>query len=338
MIDLLVAGGGPAGLATAIHGARAGLEVVVVERRAAPVDKACGEGLMPHTVRQLGGLGIDPGGRPFVGITYLDGRRRVTGRFRSGPGRGVRRTVLHEALWEAASRAGVRIESGDVGAVWQDAESVRVNGFRARYLVAADGLHSPIRASLGLAVDASGPRRWGIRRHYAVAPWSECVEVYWSDIGEAYVTPVADDCVGVAILTARRGGFDHHLESFPALGERVDPHAHAPELAAGPLRQRVRQRVAGRVLLVGDAAGYVDALTGEGLGVAFGAAELLVDCVTADRPADYEQRWRRMSRRYRMLTAGLLRATAFPSVRSRVVPAAASAPGVFARAVNLLAE
>ena len=338
MIDLLVAGGGPAGLATAIHGARAGLEVVVVERRPAPVDKACGEGLMPRTLRQLQGLGVDPAGRPFVGITYSDGRCRVTGRFRGGAGLGVRRTALHVALWEAASTAGIHIETGDVGTVYQDGESVRANGFRARYLAAADGLHSPIRASLGLAGCRSGPRRWGIRRHYAVAPWSDCVEVYWSDDGEAYVTPVAEDCVGVAILTARRGGFDHHLESFPALRERVTAHAHGPERAAGPLRQSVRQRVAGRVLLVGDAAGYVDALTGEGLGIAFGAAELLVDCIAADRPADYERRWRSMSRRYRMLTAGLVRATAFPPVRSRLVPAAASVPAVFARAVNLLAE
>jgi flavin-dependent dehydrogenase len=338
MIDLLVAGGGPAGLATAIHGARAGLEVVVVERRPPPVDKACGEGLMPHTVAQLRGLGADPVGRPFAGITYSDGRCHATARFRSGPGLGVRRTALHAALWEAASTAGVRIESADVGAIRQDAESVHANGFRARYLAAADGLHSPIRTSLGLAGQSSGPRRWGIRRHYAVAPWSDCVEVYWSDDGEAYVTPVAEDCVGVAILTGRRGGFDRHLEAFPALRELVTARPHAPELAAGPLRQRVRRRVAGRVLLVGDAAGYVDALTGEGLGVAFGAAELLVDCITADRPADYERRWRRMSRRYRMLTAGLVRATAFPSIRSRLVPAAASAPALFTRAVNLLAD
>lgn len=338
MIDLLVAGGGPAGLATAIYGARAGLEVVVVERRPAPVDKACGEGLMPHTLRQLQGLGVDPAGRAFAGITYSDERRSVTARFGSGPGRGVRRTVLHQTLWEAGANAGVRIESGTVGEVQQDAESVLCNGVRARYLAAADGLHSPIRASLGLAVPASGPRRWGIRRHYAVPPWSDCVEVYWSDEGEAYVTPVAEDCVGVAILTARRGGFDHHLEWFPTLRERLAAHAHAPELAAGPLRQRVRHRVSGRVLLVGDAAGYVDALTGEGLGIAFGAAQLLVDCIAEDRPADYERRWRRMSRRYRMLTAGLVRAAEFPSVRSRLVPAAASAPAVFTRAVNLLAE
>ena len=109
------------------------------------------------------------------------------------------------------------------------------------------------------------------------------------------MTPVADDCVGIAILTPRRGGFDSHLEEFPALKDRVQGRAHGPDRAAGPLRQKVRSRTAGRVLLVGDAAGYVDALTGEGLGIAFGAAELLVGCVVADRPGDYDRQWRQMS-------------------------------------------
>jgi flavin-dependent dehydrogenase len=92
------------------------------------------------------------------------------------------------------------------------------------------------------------------------------------------------------------------------------------------------------VLLVGDAAGYVDALTGEGLGIAFGAAELLVTCLAADRPGDYDRQWRRMSRRYRLLTAGLLRASTHASVRAKIVPAAAALPAVFAGLVNQLAE
>jgi flavin-dependent dehydrogenase len=338
VIDLLVAGGGPAGLATAILGARAGLEVVVVERRLGPVDKACGEGLMPHAVSLLHGLGVDPPGKPFRGITYLDGRHRVTGPFREGAGRGVRRTVLHAGLLEAATAAGVRIEQGVVGPVSQNATSVRCNGFQARYLAAADGLHSPVRAALGLAQASRGPRRWGIRRHLLTMPWSDCVEVYWSDGAEAYVTPVADDCVGVAILTSRRGGFDEHLRAFPALQERVCGQADGHDRAAGPLRQRVHSRTAGRVMLVGDAAGYVDALTGEGLGIAFGAAQLLVDCVSADRPEDYDERWRRMSRRYRLLTAAVLQASATPVLRPRIVPAAARFPRVFRGLVNLLAE
>jgi flavin-dependent dehydrogenase len=170
------------------------------------------------------------------------------------------------------------------------------------------------------------------------APWSDYVEVHWAPGAEAYVTPIADDCVGIALLTSRRGGFDCHLEEFPVLRDRMDGHPHEPDRAAGPLRQRVSSRTAGRILLVGDAAGYVDALTGEGLGLAFGAAELLVNCVIADRPGDYDRQWRQLTRRYRMLTATLLQASAYAPARSRIVPAAVAMPAVFTSVVNLLAQ
>jgi flavin-dependent dehydrogenase len=338
VIDLLVAGGGPAGLATALHGVRAGLDVVVVERRPGTIDKACGEGLMPQTVRHLDRLGVRTSGRDFRGIRYLDGHHRIDADFRSGAGRGVRRVALHAALLDAATAVGVPIVHGDVGEVSQDSRSVRAGGLRARYLAAADGLHSPIRHAVGLAVPSTGPRRWGIRRHVQIAPWTDYVEVYWGPGAEAYVTPVADDCVGIAILTSRRAGFDDHLASFPALLQRVRGYPHGADRAAGPLRQRVSSRTAGRVLLVGDAAGYIDALTGEGLGLAFGAAELLVNCVLADRPGDYDRQWRRLTRRYRLITAVLLQANEFGPVRERIVPTAAVLPKVFAGVVNQLAD
>ena len=337
MIDLLVAGGGPGGMATAIHAARAGLETVVIDRRPGPIDKACGEGLMPHTVRQLEAIGVPLRGKEFRGITYLDSTHRVEAHFKSGSGLGVRRTVLSEALYETAIAAGVRIVKGEIGAVSQDATSVRCGDLQARYLAAADGLHSPIRSSLGLDLPTRGRRRWGIRRHYDIAPWSDTVEVYWARDTEAYVTPIADDRVGVAILKSEQGKFGDHLLEFPALTERLDGFAHGKDRAAGPLRQRVRSRAAGRVLLVGDAAGYVDALTGEGMGIAFGGAELAVKCILADAPGDYDRQWRAMSRRYRALTAGLLHAGGIPPVRRMIVPAASALPAAFGGIVNLLA-
>ena len=111
---------------------------------------------MPHTVAQLEKFGIPLRGRPFHGITYLDETHRVDAGFRAGVGMGVRRTALHAALLEAATAAGVRLVHNDIGPVTQDGASVRCGEFRARYLAAADGLHSPIRRSLGLARPSRG--------------------------------------------------------------------------------------------------------------------------------------------------------------------------------------
>jgi 2-polyprenyl-3-methyl-5-hydroxy-6-metoxy-1,4-benzoquinol methylase len=193
VIDLLVAGGGPAGLATALHGARAGLEVVVVEPRRGSIDKACGEGSMPHTVRQLERLGIAAQGKALRGISYLDGDRNVSAPFRSGTGRGVRRTALHAALLEAATAAGVRFVHEAAGEVTQDSTCVRAGDLRARYLAAADGLHSPIRRSLGLSLPCDGPRRFGIRRHVQIAPpMSLAIRLFQSRVAKYAADKIGD--------------------------------------------------------------------------------------------------------------------------------------------------
>ncbi|MCL6732513.1 NAD(P)/FAD-dependent oxidoreductase [Streptomyces neyagawaensis] len=369
-MDLLVVGGGPAGLASALHAARAGLDVAVWEQRAGTVDKACGEGLMPGAVTALAALGLDPPGKALRGIRYVAERHRVDADFAAGPGRGVRRTTLHAALREAVLDAGVRIEQRTARRVEQDDDGVRVDGTRAAHLVAADGLHSPIRRALGLdrprrirsrhgagdgsgrgAGDASGSTagdgsgrgagrgsRHGLRRHYQLAPWSDHVEVHWAPRAEAYVTPVADDLVGVAVLTAARGSFDDHLAAFPELRERLAGSAPAgPVRGAGPLRQDASARTAGRVLLVGDAAGYVDALTGEGIALALAQAQAAVRAVVEGDVAGYEREWRRLTRRYRWLTHALLGATRVPPVRGALVPLAQRLPWLFTAAVDVLA-
>ena len=338
---MIVAGGGPAGLATALWAHRAGLDVTVLEPRTGPIDKACGEGLMPAALTALTELGIDPAGRSFAGIRYTDGTRTAEARFGAGPGRGVRRTVLHEALAAAVRQAGIEVRQGRADTVTQHGDRVQAGGLTARYLAAADGLHSPVARAVGLVRPARAPKRWGLRTHVPMAPWTDLVEVHWARHAEAYVTPVSEDRIGVAVLSGRRGTFADHLAGLPALRERLGPVPTADAGAvkgAGPLRHLTRARTAGRVLLVGDAAGYVDALTGEGISVALAAARALVDAVAADRPADYERSWRRVSRRYRALTGGLLWATGKPPLRRAVVPAAVALPGVFGLVVNQLAR
>lgn len=339
-VDVLVAGGGPVGLATALLARERGLSVTVVEPRPAPVDKACGEGLMPAAVSRLAELGVRPVGRPFTGIRYVRDGASVSADFAAGPGLGVRRTVLHDALTERVEAAGVQRHQGAVRDVAQDDSGVTGAGVRARWLLAADGLHSAVRRATGLyvAAPAGEPARFGQRRHYATAPWSTRVEVHWGEQVEAYVTPVAADLVGVAVLGPQGVGFDDALAALPALRARLrGAEAVTPVRGAGPLRQRVRGVRAGRVLLVGDAAGYVDALTGEGLAVGLAAARAAVDAVATGRPEAYDRAWARATRRYRTLTTGLLAVTGTGAGRRLLVPAAVRWPGGFARAVDLLA-
>lgn len=381
MIDVLVAGGGPVGLAAAICCAQAGLSVTVAEPRAAPVDKACGEGVMPAAVRRLTALGVTPAGHPLRGIRYVDAAHQADARFRHGHGLGVRRTVLHAALAARAAALGIPVLPVKVSTFAQDADHVTAAGVEARYLVAADGLHSTIRRAVeqdsrapegstpgrprpGVARDLA-PQRYGLRRHYRVAPWTDLVEVHWTPHAEAYVTPVSPDVVGVALLFAKPhrewlpsagagpgatqqaapdgsrddGNFQARLSAFPALLDRIDGADPASELrGAGPMRQDVRRRVHGRVLLVGDASGYVDALTGEGLGVGLAQADALAACLAAGRPADYERAWRRASGPAWRFTAGLLWSRNQPLLGPRLVPFAQHFPWIFTTLVNHVAE
>jgi flavin-dependent dehydrogenase len=407
MIDVLVVGGGPVGLAAAIHCTLAGLSVTVAEPRAAPVDKACGEGIMPAAVRRLAALGVTPDGHPLRGIRYLDAEHQADAPFRHGDGLGVRRTVLHAALAARAAALGIPVIPARVTALERHAGHVAAAGVEARYLVAADGLHSTIRRVLERETPAGPSRvprqavpRYGLRRHYRVAPWTDLVEVHWAPRAEAYVTPVSADVVGIGLLFARphnagpggdpeggdrpggderageplrgatpghdgpsrdrapahddapaaaatavdgtrgdAGGFAARLSDFPALRDRLGDAAPASEVrGAGPMRQHVRRRVYGRVLLVGDASGYVDALTGEGIGVGLAQAEVLARCLAADRPADYERAWRRASGPAWRFTAGLLWSRNQPFLGPRIVPAAQRLPWLFAALVNHAAQ
>ncbi len=354
MIDIVIAGGGPIGLAAAIEARMAGLTATVVEPRTTPIDKACGEGVMPGAVTALARLGVDPRGHALAGISYQDGIRRVDHGFRHAVGRGVRRTTLHAALAARAEQLGVELVSGRVEGVEQGGDTVvaRVvggdGGIRARWMLGADGLHSTVRDAVGLAGRQGGIRRFGLRRHFAVTPWSDLVEVHWTPMlthgpAEVYVTPVASQPggtgeVGVAVLGPQHTDYDEAVKSVPLLAERLDGAAITTSTrGAGPLRQRTRARTAGRVLLVGDASGYVDAITGEGIRVGLAQARAAVACILAGDPARYEREWRRVTRDYRMLTTGLV-ALGSSSLRRAIVPAARSLPGVYGAIVERLAR
>lgn len=332
--DLLVVGGGPAGLATALHARAQGLSVVVAEPREGPIDKACGEGLMPGGLAELMSLGVDPAGLPFYGISYVSGNRRAQARFRNGSGRGVRRTTLHAALAARAKEQETEWVCKRVTSVRQDAHGVSAAGVRARWLVGADGLHSAMRRAVGIKAVAGTPRRHGVRWHFKVPPWSDFVEVHWSRWGEAYVTPVEPELVGVAILS--RGRPD--LAWFPRLARQLKWADCGRARGCGPLRQVVSRRVSGRVLLVGDAAGYEDALTGEGISLAAKQAAAAVAAIVNETPSSYELAWQRVTRNYRLLTRALVLASSPPATRRAIVPACTVLPAAFRHGVNVLAN
>ncbi|MBS2015603.1 MAG: NAD(P)/FAD-dependent oxidoreductase [Deltaproteobacteria bacterium] len=339
--EVAVAGGGPAGLAAAITAALEGCSVTVIEPKAGAIDKACGEGLMPGGVRMLRELGVSGvAGHPFVGIRYaVAGRPGVVahGTFEGARGLGVRRTELHRAMVERARAVGVRWLHEAVTSVEPLADRVRVAGLEARWLVAADGLRSPIRRMLGLELPARGARRFGVRRHYRMAPWSDRVEVWFAEGAEAYVTPVARDLVGVAFLYEPPARFEELLGRFPELAERLAGRAPVTKArGAGPFRQRVKARRAGRVLLAGDAAGYVDPLTGEGVALAMATGALAATCAARGVPEQYEAQWARVTRGYRVLTTALLAVARRPSLHRGLVAAARLMPFAFDGVLGML--
>ncbi len=336
-VDVLVAGGGPIGLATAIEARMLGLTVAVVEPRTGPIDKACGEGLMPGAMPELARLGVDPPGRPLLGVRYSAGRRSVEHRF-DAPGRGVRRTDLHAALAGRADALGVETIRGRIESMTQDADGVSAAGIRARYLVGADGLHSTVRRLAGLSRGVGGTHRFGLRRHYRLDAWTDLIEVHWTPTAEIYVTPVAGGIVGFAVLGRQGVRFDAVIAAAPELAARLSGAEPTSELrGAGPFGQRTSRRTAGRVLLVGDASGYVDAITGEGLRVGFAQAHAATACLAVDAPARYERAWSTVTRDSRVLTSGLLAAATSP-LRRAIVPTAVAAPWAFGAIVDRLAR
>ncbi|MBK7860097.1 MAG: FAD-dependent monooxygenase [Archangiaceae bacterium] len=348
--DVAIVGGGPAGLAAAICLRARGLSCVVLDRQRGPIDKACGEGLMPPGLAALHQLGVrlDPDEcGAFTAIRYVqeDGRH-VEAPLPEPGGLGVRRLALHAALAARARETGAELRTLAVRAHRETAQGVTLQtdegDLQARLLVAADGLHSPLRRALGLE-DASphGPRRFGLRQHFAIEPWGARVEVHFAAGLEAYVTPAGRRRVGIAFLwedKAVKGpvSFPTLLARFPLLRERLAGAApDSRPMGAGPLLQKTHALVRGRAVLLGDAAGYVDAITGEGLSLAFEQAHALAALLPAalDDPrelSEYERQSKRAFRSYALLASSLVALARRPALRRAALNRLVASPALFA--------
>jgi flavin-dependent dehydrogenase len=326
--EVLVVGGGPAGAATAALLARRGRDVLLLEKSAFPREKPCGEYYGPGVVdalarlgaldavlstehEQLGGMRIRVGQRGFL-LSYPDegGHRGALG---------VRRSLLDRALLHHARMSGVRVaEQARVSGAEIEGNRVRgvrlrgVGGkagevLRSRFVVAADGRHSAIARSLGLDLPVRWPRRLGLHAHYSR------VALRFGGLGEMHVgrgtycglAPVGGGLVvaGLVVpLGAKLPGesaechFERGLAELPGVAALLDGARQVgPVRGIGPLARRVCRAAGPSYLLVGDAAGFLDPFTGEGVYRALRGAELAAGAVERALrrpdgvPVDYEQ-------------------------------------------------
>lgn len=349
-IEIFVVGGGPAGLACAIAAAQLGHKVLVADGMKPPIDKACGEGLMPDAIAALSRLGIDLDGfaSPIRGIRFIDTSNSTVAHapfpFAAGSGFGIKRRTLHQLLLDRAIELGVTfcwetvvrglVEQGSGGTI------VRTNRgeFAARFVVGADGHQSRVRSFAGLDGAKTTAQRVGLRQHFAVVPWSDFVEVYWSDHGQAYVTPVSSTVVCVAFVSHSKfaGCAEQVLLHFPQLSARLAAAIPADHPRGAITYSRKLYRVTQRnIALLGDASGSVDAVTGEGLSLAFRQAISLAGAIHTGDLASYQRSHRRMLRMPHLMARAMLLLDRRPLLRSRSIALLASFPRLFSTLLDI---
>jgi flavin-dependent dehydrogenase len=375
--DALIVGASVAGAATAIHLGRRGRRVLLLDRACFPREKPCGEGLMPQGAAALRALGlldelVAAGARRFAGIRYHAGPGAVAeGAFPEVAGErlglAVRRLALDAALLglarrtpgvevrEGARASGPLLEAGRAaGARLEGGEEVR-----ARVLVAADGNRSALRRQLGLEARSPLRPRFGVTCHLAHAahPPGErlFVDVILARGGEVYVTPVGPEVTLVAILLEREAmrGFAGRLDAafrealrasdaLPRALREAEPIG--PARAIGPLGSRARRVVADGALLVGDAAGFLDAITGEGMSIALASAPVAAAAidhalargdVSARALAPYARFRARAVRDQERLTRMILALAARPRLARAAIALLARRPRLFTKLLGV---
>ena len=334
---VFVVGGGPGGLAAALALRKRRFEVTVADGCTPPIDKPCGEGLMPDGIDALAQLGIripEMEAHPFRGIRFVSDDISAEGLFPRGFALGVRRTNLHRVMVDQAASAGVRLCWGAV-VTGLDEDGVRVRGelVRARWIVGADGSGSRVRRWAGLDSHLRKQERFAFRRHYRIAPWSDFMELHWGSQCQVYVTPVDPSQICVALISRDPAlRLDEALRQFPDLCQRLHGADHGSvERGAITVTRKLARVWSDRVALLGDASGGVDAITGEGLCLAFRQADLLADCLSTGDLQKYQAGHRSLARHPAMMAELMLLFERHEGLRQRAMRGFRNRPNLFAR-------
>ena len=348
-----------AGVSTAIHLRRLGHAVTLLERATFPRRKACGEGLFPVGVAALRELGdfesLIEAGAPLRGVRFNAGESRATASLGEEPGLGIRRERLDAALVQAAIDAGVHLRTGTMvtglhlraGRV--EAVDTAEGPVAGRAFVAADGLASSLRRMAGL--DGAMGTRYGVTAHVLLQREPEpLVDIFFERGYELYLTRVGQYSANVALLLRKPGmhpfagrvreAFIEQLQRHPAFAAGFTLE-DAP-MVAGPFRRRCHRAWRANLLLVGDAAGFYDGISGEGMSAALAAGPMAAHALhhylatgSYDPLRAYDAERRALVRNSDLLAKVSLALSRNQAVARYAVGNLARRPGTFARLVAI---